>query len=63
MPTSKQETQRLFILHLWNDGIRNGQEIHRRTNIPLPTIYDNIKKFFKKKEQWIMREVMVGPRK
>jgi len=62
MPTSKQETQRLCILHLWNDGIRNGQEIHRRTNIPLSTIYDNIKKI-KKREQWIMREVMVGPKK
>lgn len=47
MPTSKQETQRQCILHFWNKGIRNGQEIHRQTNIPLSTIYDNIKKIKK----------------
>ena len=59
MPTSKQETQRQCILHLWNQGIRNGQEIHRRTNIPLSTIYDNIKK----KATWIMHAVTVGHEK
>ena len=48
MPASKQETQRQCILHLWNEGIHNGQEIHRRTNIPLSTIYDNIKKIKEK---------------
>jgi len=48
MSTSKQETQRQCILHLWNEGIRNGQEIYRRTNIPLSTIYDNIKKIKEK---------------
>jgi transposase len=48
MPTSKQETQRQCILHLWKKGVRNGQEIHRRTDIPLSTIYDNIKKIKKK---------------
>ena len=48
MPASKQETQRQCILHLWNEGICNGQEINRRTNIPLSTIYDNIKKIKEK---------------
>ena len=47
MSTSKQETQRQTILQLWNKGIHNGQEIYRCTNIPLSTIYDNIKKFKK----------------
>ena len=45
--TSAKETQRQTILHLWNQGITNGQEIHRRTNIPLATIYKNIKKLKK----------------
>lgn len=44
MTESKQERQRKTILHLWNEGVRNGCEIHARTNIPLSTIYDNIKK-------------------
>ena len=47
MPHSKQETQRQTILHLWNEGICNGHEIHTHTNIPLSTIYDNIKKLKK----------------
>ena len=48
--TSAKETQHQTILHLllWNQGITNGQEIHRRTNIPLATIYKNIKKLKKK---------------
>ena len=47
--TSAKETQHQTILHLllWNQGITNGQEIHRRTNIPLATIYKNIKKLKK----------------
>ena len=44
MTTSNQETQRQTLLHLWNEGVRNAKEIHRRTNIPLSTIYDNLKK-------------------
>ena len=44
MTTSKQETQRQTLLHLWNEGVRDAKEIHRRTNIPLSTIYDNPKK-------------------
>ena len=47
MPTSKQETQRQSILHLWNNGIRDAKEIHARTIIPLTTIYDNIRKLKK----------------
>ena len=44
MTTSKQETQHQTLLHLWNEGVRDAKEIHRRTNIPLSTIYDNLKK-------------------
>ena len=44
MPTSRQETQRQAILHLWNNGVCEAKEINKRTNIPLSTIYDNIKK-------------------
>jgi transposase len=44
MPTSRQETQRQTILHLWNNGVCKANEINNRTNIPLSTIYDNIKK-------------------
>jgi transposase len=40
--TSKQETNRQFILQLWNQDIRNAKEIHSITNISLSTIYDNI---------------------
>ena len=47
MLTSKQETQRQALLQLWNNGIRNAMEIHARTNIPLTTIYDNIRKLKK----------------
>jgi transposase len=47
MLTSRQEQQRQSILHLWNTGIRKAKEIHARTNIPLTTIYDNIRKLKK----------------
>ncbi|GBB92182.1 hypothetical protein RclHR1_01980007 [Rhizophagus clarus] len=47
---SKQETQRQTILHLWNNGVRQGTQIHKITNIPLSTIYDNIKKLKKNGE-------------
>jgi transposase len=47
MTISKQERQREVLLHLWNEGLRNGKELHERTNIPLSTIYDNIKKLKK----------------
>jgi transposase len=39
-----QETNRQAILQLWNQGVRNAMEIHRRTNISLSTVYDNLKK-------------------
>ena len=45
--TSKQETNRQFILQLWNQGIRDAKEIHTITNISLSTIYDNINKLKK----------------
>ena len=44
MNASKQETQRQTILQLWNKGISKGTEIHKITDIPLSTIYDNLKK-------------------
>lgn len=44
--TKKQ--QREAILCLWNKGVRNASEIHRRTSIGLSTIYYNLKKLEKK---------------
>lgn len=44
---SKQELQRKTILHLWNEGVRDAKEIHKRTNIPPSTIYNNLKKLKK----------------
>ncbi|GES83354.1 hypothetical protein RCL_jg16059.t1 [Rhizophagus clarus] len=35
---------RQAIQQLWNQGIQDAMEIHNRTNIPLSTIYDNLKK-------------------
>jgi transposase len=42
--TSRQETNRQAIQQLWNQGIQDANEIQNRTNIPLSTIYDNLKK-------------------
>jgi transposase len=36
--------QREVILHLWNEGVYDAKEIHRRTNIGLSTIYYNLNK-------------------
>ncbi|CAG8606011.1 5211_t:CDS:1, partial [Diversispora eburnea] len=36
--------QREVILHFWSEGIRDENEIQRRTNIGLSTIYYNLKK-------------------
>ena len=47
MSATKKEFQRKTLLYLWNDGVRNARELHARTNIPLSTIYDNIKKLKK----------------
>ncbi|GET01689.1 hypothetical protein RCL_jg11227.t1 [Rhizophagus clarus] len=44
MKVSKQERQHQTILQLWGEGVCKGTEIHKITNIPLFTIYDNIKK-------------------
>ena len=34
----------ISILYFWNKGIRSAPAIHRKTNIPLRTIYYNINK-------------------
>ncbi|CAG8812489.1 14155_t:CDS:1, partial [Dentiscutata erythropus] len=44
MAPSKQETQRQTILHFWRQGICNASKIYSLTNIPLKTIYRNLKK-------------------
>jgi transposase len=44
MAPSKQETQRQTILHFWRQGITKAAEIYKLTNIPLKTIYRNLKK-------------------
>ena len=44
MTSSKLETQRKSILHLWRKGTHNAAEIHSLTKIPLKTIYRNLKK-------------------
>ena len=62
MPTSRQETQRQAILHLWNNGVCKVNEINNRTNIPLSTIYDNIKKL-RQLVIWIMLEEMAVKKK
>jgi sugar-specific transcriptional regulator TrmB len=41
---TEHEVNRQVIQQLWNQGIQNAMEIHNRTNIPLSTIYDNLKK-------------------
>ena len=41
---TEHEVNRQAIQQLWNQGIWNAMEIHNRTNIPLSTIYDNLKK-------------------
>jgi predicted transcriptional regulator len=47
MSNSNKETQRQSILHLWNIGVRDANEIHARTKISLSTIYYNLKKLKK----------------
>ena len=44
MTSSKQETQRQAILHLWKQGIRNAIEIQSLTKIPISTVRRNLKK-------------------
>src|SRR3954468_2678598 len=38
----KNKSQRKTIQYLWNKGIRDAKELHKRTSIALSTIYDNI---------------------
>ena len=47
MSATKKEFQCKTLLYLWNDGMHNACELHACTNIPLSTIYDNIKKLKK----------------
>lgn len=54
MVVSKKERQRQTILQLWNEGVCKGTEIHKITNIPLSTIYDNIKKL--RKDETVSRK-------
>src|SRR3954447_4746745 len=44
MSAATKNDQRHAILLSWKDGIRTAKEIHARTNIPMRTIYDNLKK-------------------
>lgn len=41
---TEHKVNRQAIQQLWNQGIQDAMEIHNRTNIPLYTIYDNLKK-------------------
>jgi len=40
--SSNFKNNHISILHYWNQGIRSASDIHRKTNIPLRTIYYNI---------------------
>ncbi len=42
--SSVLKNHHISILHYWNKGIRSAPVIHRKTNIPLRTIYYNINK-------------------
>ena len=44
MVNTKLEAQRKTILHFWLNGTRSANEIHQKTNIPLRTVYRNLKK-------------------
>ena len=44
MMKSQPKTQQETILHFWNIGIRTAKGIHKATQIPMRTIYNNIKK-------------------
>ena len=47
MSFSNKKTSHEVLLQLWNNDIHNAKELHQLTNIPLSTIYDNIKKIKK----------------
>ena len=48
MLSSKKNTQRQTILHLWNNGITSAYEIYFKTGINMSTIYYNLKKLHSK---------------
>ena len=47
MSATKKELQCKTLLYLWSEGVHNARELHACTNIPLSTVYDNIKKLKK----------------
>ena len=44
MTCSQLKTQQESILHFWNVEIRSAKDIHKATQIPMRTIYNNLKK-------------------
>src|SRR5438128_11809263 len=44
MPQSNLNTQRETILHYWNLNVRSAKKIRLATDIPMRTIYNNLKK-------------------
>ena len=44
MPQTSLITQRETNLYYWNLNVRSAKEIHMATNIPMRTIYNNLKK-------------------
>jgi transposase len=44
MVNSKLEAQRKTIYHYWLNGVQSPKEIHKKTNIPYRTVFDNLKK-------------------
>jgi transposase len=44
MVNAKLEAQRKTIFHFWMNGIHSPKEIHEKTNIPLRTVENNLKK-------------------
>jgi len=48
MSATRKRSQRETLLYYWNEGIRNVQELYAKTNIPIRTIRDNVKKLKKK---------------
>jgi hypothetical protein len=59
MSASKKKLQRKTLLYLWSEGVHNARELHACTNIPLSTVYDNMKKL-KKLEPPSMLVVMIS---
>ena len=45
--SSNLKTQQETILYFWNIGVRSAKDIHKATQIPMRTIYNNLKKLDK----------------